>query len=335
MTPDLDGAAPELAATALRTVQEEFPNGLYVHYRAPGDAPVRPRDRHPAFYGSYDWHSAVEMHWVLLRLLRVAGDRVPAAEVRAVLDAHWTPEAIAAEVAHAVGNPGWERPYGWAWALTLVEEAASWAAEDAAPDDVRRWAATLQPLADHFLAAYARWLPGATYPVRTGLHPNSAFGLLMALPAARRAGVDGMLADAARRWFAADTDAPVRWEPSGSDFLSPALVEAVLVSVVVPDFPAWLSAFLPGLADGPLFGPAVVGDASDGQTAHLHGLNLSRAWCLGRLAGALPADDARVPVLRASAGEHAAAALPHVSGSDYMVEHWLAAYALLYLDTGC
>lgn len=328
-TPELLAAAPGLAATALRTVREEFPNGLYVHYRRPGDAPVRPRDRHPAFYGSYDWHSAVEMHWVLLRLLRVAPDAVPSAEVRAVLDEHWTTSSIAAEVAHAVAHPGWERPYGWAWALTLVEEAASWAAEPGAPDDVRRWAATLQPLADHFLGAFGRWLPAATYPVRTGLHPSSAFGLLMSLPAARRAGVDGTLADAARRWFGADTDAPVRWEPSGSDFLSPALVEAVLMTEVLPEPGPWLTGFLPGLAAGPLFGPAVVSDASDGQTAHLHGLNLSRAWCLRRLAAVLPGS---ADALLASAAEHAAAAMPHVSGSDYMVEHWLAAYALLYLD---
>jgi hypothetical protein len=330
-TPALLAAAPDLAATALRTVREEFPNGLYVHFDRPGDAPHRPRDRHPAFYGSYDWHSSVEMHWVLLRLLRVAPDAVPAAEVRGVFDEHWTPEGIATEVAFAVSHPGWERPYGWAWALTLHEEAASWAAAPDAPDDVRRWAAVLQPLADHFLGAFGRWLPAATYPVRSGLHPSSAFGLLMALPAARRAGVDAGLIEAAVRWFGNDVDAPVRWEPSGSDFLSPSLVEAVLMSVVLPaaDVPAWLSRFLPGLAAGPLFAPAVVSDASDGQTAHLHGLNLSRAWCLGRLAAALT--DVRDLVL-ASAAEHAAAALPHGSGSDYMVEHWLAAYALLYLD---
>jgi DUF2891 family protein len=328
MRPELLAAAPELAATALRTVREEFPNGLYVHYTAPGDAPVRPRDRHPAFYGSYDWHSSVEMHWVLLRLLRVAPAAVPAAEVRAVLDEHWTPGAIAAEVAFAVAHPGWERPYGWAWALTLVEEAASWAAAPDAPDDVRRWAAVLQPLTDHFLGALGRWLPQARYPVRSGLHPNSAFGLLMALPAARRAGVDGVLVEAALRWFAGDADAPVRWEPSGSDFLSPSLVEAVLMTAVLPDPGPWLSRFLPR----PWFTPAVVGDASDGQTAHLHGLNLSRAWCLRRLAAVWPG--ARDELL-ASAGEHAAAALPHVSGSDYMVEHWLAAYALLYLDEHC
>jgi hypothetical protein len=273
------------------------------------------------------------MHWVLLRLLRTAGDRVPADEVRAVLDEHWTPEAIAAEVAFAAGSPGWERPYGWAWAVTLAEEAASWAAEPEAPDDVRRWAATLQPLTGHFLGAYERWLPAATYPVRSGLHPNSAFGLLLALPAARRSGVAGLLEETARRWFAADADAPVRWEPSGSDFLSPSLVEAVLMSVVLPpaDVPAWLTDFLPGLS-ARLFRPAVVSDASDGQTAHLHGLNLSRAWCLDRLSHVLPDGDPRVAVLSSSAAEHAAAALPHVSGSDYMVAHWLAAYALLYLD---
>jgi len=211
VTPELLAAAPGLAGTALRTVREEFPNGLYVHYQGPGDAPVRPRDRHPAFYGSYDWHSAVEMHWVLLRLLRVAPSLVPAQEIGAVFDQHWTPEAIATEVAFAVSSPGWERPYGWAWALTLHEEAASWAASPAATDDVRRWAAVLQPLADHFLGAFGRWLPAATYPVRSGLHPSSALGLLRALPAARRAGVATPLTDAALRWFAEDVDAPVRW----------------------------------------------------------------------------------------------------------------------------
>ncbi|QXG76488.1 DUF2891 domain-containing protein [Modestobacter sp. L9-4] len=323
-TPELLAAAPELAATALRTVREEFPNALRVDYARPGDAPHRPRDRHPAFYGSYDWHSAVEMHWVLARLLRVAPAQVPAADIRALFDEHWTPAAIAAEVAFAASSPGWERPYGWAWALTLHEELASWAAEG--DEDARRWSAVLQPLADHLLTAYARWLPAVTFPVRYGLHPNGAFGLLMALPAARRAGVDGLFTDAARRWFGPDTGAPLRWEPSGSDFLSPALVEAVLMTAVLPDAGPWLAGFLP---DGVALTPVVVGDASDGQTAHLHGLNLSRAWCLRRLADALPQH--REPLL-ASAAEHAAAALPHVSGSDYMVEHWLAAYALLYLD---
>ena len=335
--PGLLAAAPELAATALRTVREEFPNGLRVEYTRPGDAPHRPRDRHPAFYGSYDWHSAVEMHWVLLRLLRVAGPSVPAAEIGAVLDEHLTPAAIATEMAYFAGSPGAERPYGWAWALTLADEAASWAAAPDAPPSAGRWAATLAPMTDHFLGALVRWLPTATYPVRSGLHPNSAFGLLMSLTAARRSPDPTALATlthAALRWFGDDVDAPVRWEPSGSDFLSPVLTEALLMAEVLPpaEFEPWLSAFLPGLAAGPLFAPAVVSDAGDGQTAHLHGLNLSRAWSMRRLASVLPSGDPRVPVLLASAAAHAAVALPQVSGSDYMVEHWLAAYAMLYLD---
>jgi hypothetical protein len=330
---DLRAAAPELAATALRTVRTEYPNDLRVLYRGPGEAPARPRDRHPAFYGSFDWHSAVEMHWVLLRLLRLFPGELPAAGITDVLDEHLTPEAIAVEQASFVGSPGAQRPYGWGWALTLHEEAAGW-------DGGARWAAALRPLADHFLGALAGWLPRAPYPVRHGTHPNSAFGLIRSLPSARRRaaeGDDGVLRaieDAALRWFADDVDAPVRWEPSGADFLSPVLTEAVLMAeVLAPErFRPWLSGYLPRLAEGPLFEPAVVADPSDGQTAHLHGLNLSRAWALRRLAAALPDGDPRTGVLHDSARRHAEPELAEVSGSDYMVEHWLAAYALLYLD---
>jgi len=330
---DLRAAAAELAGTALRTVRAEYPYDLRVLYRGPGEAPHRPRDRHPAFYGSFDWHSAVEMHWVLLRLLRCFPEEIPADDVRAVLDEHLTPTNIAVETTYYAAHPGAQRPYGWGWALTLHEEAASW-------DGAARWAAALRPLADHFLGALAAWLPAAPYPVRHGVHPNSAFGLIRALPAARRRSADGddrllrEISLAAERWFGADVDAPVHVEPSGADFLSPVLTEAVLMGeVLAPDrFEAWLAAFLPGLGDGPLFEPAVVADASDGQTAHLHGLNLSRAWAMRRLAAALPDGDPRAPMLRDTVRRHAEPELGQVSGSDYMVEHWLAAYALLYLD---
>lgn len=327
---DLRSVAAELAATALRTVRAEFPYDLRVLYDGPGEAPARPRDRHPAFYGSFDWHSAVEMHWVLLRLLRRFPEEVDAAAVRAVLDAHLTPEAIEVEAAYYRANRGAQRPYGWGWALTLHEEAASW--PEAAP-----WAAALRPLADHFLDALATWLPRAPYPVRHGVHPNSAFGLVRSLPSARRRAADGddralrAIEDAARRWFLADTDAPVRWEPSGADFLSPVLTEAVLMAEVLPadEFAGWLAGYLPGLGEGPLFEPAIVADSGDGQTAHLHGLNLSRAWALRRLAAAVPDTG---DLLLDTARRHAEPELTEVSGSDYMVEHWLAAYALLYLD---
>jgi hypothetical protein len=328
--------AADLAATALRTVGAEYPYDLRVLYRGPGAAPERPSDRHPAFAGSYDWHSCVEMHWVLLRLLRTHPSAVDGDAVRAVLDAHLDAEPLAAETAHFAAHPWEQRPYGWGWALTLHEEAASWAQEG--DDDAARWAAALQPLADLFLDALDRWLPGARYPVRHGVHPNSAFGLVRALPSARRRGdtsaVVGAIEDAAVRWFGDDAEAPVAWEPSGADFLSPVLCEAVLMADVLPRerFLPWLDRLLPGLAGGPPFRPAVTGDDSDGQAAHLHGLNLSRAWAMRRLAAALPDGDPRAAVLLASAHEHAGPELAEVSGSDYMVEHWLAAYALLWLD---
>src|SRR5712691_12857241 len=102
-----------------------------------------------------------------------------------------------------------------------------------------------------------------------------------------------------------------------------------------PDFAGWLAGFLPGIAasePAALFTPAIVADSSDGQFAHLHGLNASRAWCWRRLAESLPDGDPRIGAALAAARTHAQAALPHVEGDDYMVEHWLAAYAVLMLS---
>jgi hypothetical protein len=230
-----------------------------------------------------------------------------------------------------------ERPYGWGWLLTLQHELATWDDPDAA-----RWAEAVAPLAELLAGNLVAWLPRLTYPQRTGVHPNTAFGLSRAYDyAALRAdqGDGALLAaitGAARRMFAADADYPAHYEPSGADFLSPALAEAELVSRFLPaaEFSGWLERFLPGLGGGEpaaLFRPAVVSDPTDGQIAHLHGLNLSRAWAFVALAARLPDGDRRIGPMLDAAERHAAASLPHVAGSDYMVEHWLAAYATLLL----
>jgi hypothetical protein len=305
----------------------------------PDDRPVRPRELTPVFYGSFDWHSCVEMPWLLVRLLRVAGDAVPAADIRQLLDAQLTGAGLAAEAAFIASRSGpGQRPYGWGWALTLAHEIATWDDPDA-----RRWSAAMSPLADGVCDRFIGWLPKATYPVRYGLHPNSAFGLSRALPYAmdRARRSDPVLADAitarARAWFGSDVGYPGGYEPSGHDFLSPALTEAELMAQILPgpEFAAWLDRFLPDIAvaqPAALFSPAVVSDSSDGQIAHLHGLNASRAWCWRRLAESLPPGDARLGPAVDAARRHAAAALPHVIGDDYMVEHWLAAYAVLLLS---
>jgi hypothetical protein len=330
--------AASYAQVALTNIKREFPSAVFHTMNAPGDFPFRPRARTPVFFGSFDWHSCVEMHWLLVRLLRVAPKAVPAQEIKVALSAHFEPVALAVEEDFITGPDGViERPYGWGWALMLVHEAGAWDDEYG-----RKWAAALAPLGDKLARQYLEWLPRATYPVRHGVHSNSAMGLTLALPYARaraRTGDDELLkaiTAKAYEWFGSDMIYPAGWEPSGQDFLSPALAEAELMASLMPpgELADWLSMFLPGLEAGQpqaLFTPAIVSDASDGHIAHLHGLNASRAWAWRRLAESLPAGDPRIPVALGGARTHAAAALPHVSGDDYMVEHWLAAYAVLML----
>jgi len=335
----LNAEAARYLAVAIANVTREYPNMSPFVALGPGPVPAH-RDSHPAFYGSFDWHSCVEMVWVAVRLLRRFPDIAAGPDARRVLDALLTPENLAVEVAFftAPEHRTIERPYGWGWLLTLAHEVATWDDPDA-----RRWKGALRPLADHFAARLVGWVPRLTYPQRTGLHANTAFGLSLSLDHALwRAGrgdpaLSLAIGEGANRWFAGDRDYPAHYEPSGADFLSAALSEAELMSrVLSPEsFPGWLGAFLPDLAasgPGTLFRPVTISDLSDGQLAHLVGLNLSRAWAMTALADRLPADDPRVGPLLAGAERQASAALPHVVGSDYMAEHWLAAYAVLLLS---
>jgi len=325
--------ASRWARTALANVRTEFPTKQDHVIDGPGDAATS-RALHPAFWGSFDWHSCVHMHWSLARLLRLLPDLPERDAIVAALDEDLAPDAIAGECAY-LARPsarGFSRPYGWAWLLELAREVARADAPHAA-----RWSSALAPLASAFEDRWLDWLPRAGYAVRHGMHPNSAFGLALSLDYARAAKRDELaraIEGAARDWFGADVDAPASWEPSGADFLSPALVEANLMLRVLPraDFAAWLGRFLPGLAErrpATLFAPASVSDRTDGQVVHLDGLNLSRAWCFEAIAAALPGDDPRVAPLLAAASSHRAAGLAGLASDDFMGEHWLVSFALL------
>jgi hypothetical protein len=331
LTPEL---ASRFAALALGHVTREYPNKLDHVLRGPHDVRT-PRALHPIFYGSFDWHSCVHGYWLLCTLLRRFPQLPDAARIEALLDAHLTPANVAGELAYldAPERATFERPYGWAWLLMLQAELTRHAT-----DTGRRRAETLAPLARAFAQRFLRYLPKATYPVRAGTHANSAFALALALEYATQCRNDSLLGlarDKARAWFADDADCQA-WEPSGEDFLSPALVEAECMRRVLraPDFAAWLRRFLPRLERGEpatLFAPATVSDRTDGRIAHLDGLNLSRAWCFRSIAHALDVHDAwRAPLLSA-ADAHLRASLPHVAG-DYMGEHWLATFAVLALE---
>jgi hypothetical protein len=337
--PALADVAAAYADTIVAAVRREYPNAPRHVMTGPDDL-VTPRGAHPAFYGCFDWHSAVEMHWALVRMLRHVPAAFDAGPVRAVLNEHLTADACRAEADYLRTHPGWERPYGWGWALTLAAELDDWAGDP----DAANWAAAVAPIADVVAAGFVEWLPKQRYPERVGMHSNTAFALARAVPFARRAADAGRpellaaITDAVERLYVDDVDYPAGWERGGADFLSGALTEAELVAAVFPDdFPAWLGAFLPGLASGApagLFTPAVVTDPTDGQGAHLHGLNLYRGYAFGLLARLLPPADERVAVLLETRDRHAAQSLPAITGAGWMAEHWLAAYAVLLLGGG-
>lgn len=322
---------------ALKGLSREYPNKPADVLN--GDADVKsPRVVHPAFYGSFDWHSSVHGHWMLVRLLRRFPDLAEAKEIRAALSAHLTAKNLEAEAKY-FGRPNaqsFERPYGWAWLLKLAEELHDW--DDA---DGKAWAKNLQPLADAIAGRYVSYFPKQTYPIRSGVHPNTAFGLMFAHDYARAVGHKALrerVEERARTYYLKDTAIPARWEPDGTDFFSPSLMEADLMRRVLPpaEFAAWFAKFLPDLAKGEpksLLGPATVTDRTDPQLVHLDGLNLSRAWCMRSIVAALPKDDPARGRLVESAARHAAAGLAHVASGDYAGEHWLASFAVYLLST--
>ena len=324
LTPEL---AERFARVALGHVTREYPNKPGNTLAGPGDART-PAALYPVFHGSFDWHSCVHGYWLLAHLLRRFPGLPAAADTRALFDRQLTPSNIRGEHAtlSAPHMRGFERPYGWAWLLKLGDELRMVEG---------RWAEALRPLADLFAGRLRDWLPLATYPVRVGTHFNTAFALRLAADYAEGAGDAGLLsllAATAERWYGADAACPAWGEPSGDDFLSPALIEAECMRRLLPPerFAPWFAGFLPDIAAGQpavLFTPATVSDRSDGKTAHLDGLNLSRAWCFRALAPAVP----QARVMLDAAERHIAIALPHVSG-DYMGEHWLATYAVLALS---
>jgi hypothetical protein len=328
LTPEL---ASHFAATALGHVTREWPNKMDHVLNGPEDV-KGPRELHPIFFGSFDWHSCVHGHWLLARLIRRFPDLPEAGAIHALLDDQFTPEKVAGEVAY-LARPsarGFERPYGWAWTLMLQGELARHAD--------KRWAAALKPLADAFVARFRDYLPLATYPVRAGVHSNTAFALTLARDYAEVAGdtaFAALCAETARVWYLSDSNCDVR-EPSQSDFLSPTLVEAACLRAMLPasEFRVWFTRYLPRARAGEpkaLFTPATVSDRSDGQIAHLDGLNLSRAWCWRLIIKDLAPGDPLRARAKAAIDVHLKSALPHVAG-DYMGEHWLASFALLALD---
>jgi hypothetical protein len=325
--------ASKFAGLALAGIGREWPHA-YQHL-AHSRMDVRmPRELHPAFYGCYDWHSAVHGHWTLARILRTFPNLPNSARIHEALEINLTKEHIAAELAYfkSPGRGSFERPYGWGWLLALAAELR--AGDD---PDFRRWAKAIQPLEKFIADGFCAYVPRLPYPVRTGVHSNTAFALSLALDYARETShrrLEAVIVSRSRVFYNADADAPVAWEPGGADFLSPSLTEADLMSRVLPaaEFRRWLKKFLPALALGvprTLMRPPQVHDRRDPMQVHLDGLCLSRAWGLRRIASVTPMS-ARV---HRGAELNARAGLRRVSSGDYAGEHWLASFAVYLLTS--
>ncbi len=311
------GLATAWAKTCLEALTVEYPYSPGHVMVDADDHVVSAPSLHPAFFGALDWHSACHLTWSLTQLLPVLED-AQAARVTELLAGRLTAVNLAKEADYFAAHPGFERPYGWAWYLKLTADAAP------------AYRAILEPLAHQIEVRASRWLKAFAYPIRHGVHTNSAFALSLMLEAAVTLGRDkfaGAIRKRALDWFASDHDYCVEFEPSGSDFLSPALSEAMLMGQVLDDsFPKWLARFLPSLAkpDCVLRHVPVLGDDSDGHLAHLYGLCLTRSWQLSWI-GHQIGDE----TLIADASRQAGAAGAAVTGGDFMSTHWLVTYALL------
>ena len=333
--------SPETAAglshLALECIHKEYPNKPGHVMNDPTEV-KSPKALHPAFYGCFDWHSAVHGHWMLVRLLRKFPDLPNAKNIRDALDYNLSAKNVMDEVAYLnqANRKSFERTYGWAWLLKLSEELLGW--DD---PDGKRWTGNLEPLTRAIVARYLDFLPRQTYPIRTGVHPNTAFGIAFALDYARAAGngeLEELLIERSKAYYRNDESYPAGWEPGGEDFFSPCLMEADLMRRVLDEgqFADWFHRFLPGLEDGnpeSLLEPATVADRSDPKIVHLDGLNLSRAWCMAGIAAALPEGNPVKRILGESAARHAEDALKHVTSGNYEGEHWLASFAVYLLST--
>lgn len=321
--------ANNLAELPLVCMQTEYPNKLGQTLGGSEDM-GEPRELHPAFYGCFDWHSAVHGHWSLVKLLKEFPGLEKAPFIREKLRENLSKANIEAEVIYFSGehSKSYERTYGWAWLLKLAEELHTW--DDPLAHLLHE---NLRPLTELIVQRYIDFLPRLVYPIRVGEHTNTAFGLSLAWDYAQTTGHEALhnaIETRARDFYLNDTGCPLNWEPSGYDFLSPCLEEVDLMRRVLnqSDFEVWLSHFLPQLKEKNFtLEPGVVSDRTDGKLVHLDGLNFSRAWVLYGLAAQYPQYRHLIGV----ANRHVNHSLPNLTGDSYEGGHWLGTFAVYAL----
>ncbi len=320
-----------LAQLALDCMQQEYPNKL--NQTLQEDAMLKsPKTLHPAFYGCFDWHSSVHGHWMLVHLLKYYPEMRQSNEIIQKLNENLTAKNILAEVSYfQEESKSFERMYGWSWIMKLAEELYTW--DDEMAQTLYK---NLKPLIDLLVERYEEFLLVQQYPVRTGVHPNTAFGLSFAYDYAKAASLEELewtIRKAALKYYLDDEGCPASWEPSGEDFLSPCLEEANLMRRVLDpkSFKKWFEDFFEKKDLKSLMHPADVSDRSDPKIVHLDGLNLSRAWCFFGIAESMDNVKDRQEFIKI-ANNHLSATLPNIASEHYEGTHWLGSFAVYALS---
>lgn len=321
--------AQKILELPLHCLEVEYPNKLGQVLGSDSDL-KSPKKLRPIFYGCFDWHSSVHGYWSVVSILKKFPELDQNNDIRKRLDMLITEENCKIEISffNDPNNKTFERTYGWAWFFQLHGELTTWDDRDG-----QRWARILQPMADLLVERYKEYLPKLLYPIRTGTHDNTAFGLSLSLDYAQAMGIidfENMIIEHAQRLYAEDNSCPLNFEPSGHDFLSPCLEEARLMSKVLEgrNYEKWLKDFLPELYDTDFsMTVAQVSDRTDGHLVHLDGLNFSRAACLNEVSKKVP----ELSYLRKAAKDHFEASFDNITDDDYMGSHWLGTFALYTL----
>lgn len=323
------------ARLPLHCIQTEYPNKTSHLINNEEEAVMTPKDLHPSFYGCLDWHSSVHGHWMLVRLLKQFPDISLRDSIIMVLSNSFQPEKILKEAGYYTrfkNSNTYERTYGWAWLLKLDQELFTY-------DDplARKWYRTLHPLTNKIVELWKDYLKKETYPNRTGVHPNTAFGLVFALDWARTVkdtAFENSIIRKAKEFYLGNVNTPAYLEPDGTDFLSPSLEIADLMSRILPghEFEKWLKHFYEKRSLDNITRLPVVSDRSDFLIVHLDGLTLSRAWCMKGIARALPPGNKTAILFERTAREFLEHSLPNVTGGNYGGQHWLASFAVYALS---
>lgn len=323
--------ARQILQLPLECINIEYPNKLGQVLGSDEDL-KSPKTLRPIFYGCFDWHSAVHGYWSIIKILKLYPELDEDGAIVQMLDQKFTTDNVKAELDffYDENNQSFERTYGWAWFMLLQAELKTWE-----HDKAQVWYSRMKGMDSLFVENMVKYLPNLVYPIRNGQHNNTAFGLSLMLQYAQTMGnveFENVLKEHAIRLFYTDTSCDLSYEPSGTDFLSPCLEEAMLMSKVLDknDYETWLKNFLPQLFDTNFrLEPAIVKDRTDGHLVHLDGLNYSRAHCLNSIVNVMP----ELSHLVAIANEHIEFSLPNLRNDDYMGSHWLGTFALYTLTS--